>query len=70
MEILNNIWSALNSPNEILINLLAIPATAFEYYLTMLLFIHIIKISPSFKQKIIYVTITTCISIFTMFFII
>ena len=69
MEILNNIWTAISSSNENLINFITIPATAFEYYLTMLLFIYFIKIFPTFKQKTIYLSITTCISIFTTFFV-
>ena len=57
MEFLNNIWMAISTPNEILINILLIPASFIENYLIMLLFSSILKISISKKQQLLYVFI-------------
>ena len=43
IEILNNLWIALSTPNELLINLFAIPAGFMENYLLMKLFITFFK---------------------------
>ena len=37
MEILNNIWLSLNTPNMDLLNIIAIPSTILEYFIMMLL---------------------------------
>lgn len=57
MEILNNIWMALSTPNEGLIDIIAIPIFFIENYLGMLLFSCILDIKNTIKQKIIYVTL-------------
>ena len=69
MEILNNIWTALSTPNEGLINILMILVTFPENFLTMHLFLAILNIKSSKKQKTKYVFSIALISIFNMFFI-
>lgn len=69
MEILNNIWMALSTPNEGLLNLIFIPAALIENYLTLLLFASILNISINAKQKLQYVISTSCICILSLLFI-
>ena len=69
MEFLNNIWIAISTPNEGIINILAIPSTLLENLLIMYLFISILGISASKKQKITYVILMSCISLVSMYFI-
>ena len=57
MEILQNIWTALTTPNEGLINILLIPLSFLELTLNMLLFTTILNIEATKKQKYIYVII-------------
>lgn len=51
MEILNNIWMAVSTPNESLINIIAIPAVIIENFLIMSLFISILHISANDIRK-------------------
>lgn len=69
MEILNNIWMALSTPNEGLLNLIFIPAALIESYLILLLFASILNISINTKQKLQYMISTSCIAIINIFFI-
>ena len=69
MEILNNIWLSLNTPNMDLLNIIAIPSTILEYFIMMLLFIYLTNISSNVKQKIIYIVSMSFISLFTLTFI-
>ena len=69
MEFLNNIWIAISTPNEGLLNILLIPAGIIENLLIMYLFISILGISASKKQKITYVILMSCISLVSMYFI-
>ena len=69
MEILNNIWLALSTPNETLLNIIFIPSALVENYLTLILFIYIFDISANSKQKLQYVILTSCISIFSIIFV-
>lgn len=55
MEILNNIWNALSTENEILIKILCIPTVIIEAFLSLLLFTHFLKISYSKEQKFTYI---------------
>lgn len=68
MEILNNIWTALNMSNEELINGLALPLMFIESYLSILLFINILDLKISSKQKILYIFLTTCEGILSLKF--
>ena len=69
MEILNNLWLSLSTPNMNLMNIIAIPVTLLEHFFMMLLFIHIANITTTFKRKLIYILSMTFISLFTMTFI-
>lgn len=69
MEILNNIWTVLSTENEVLINFLSVPLLIIEQTLTMLLFLTILNISSTRKQKLIYLLITVPIGIICTFFI-
>ena len=69
MEILNNIWLAISTPNETLINIIGIPAMLFENFLIMSLFTAILDIIPIKSQKLIYILSLSIIGIFTMYFI-
>ena len=69
MEILNNIWNNISTPNEELVNLLTVPLFFVENYLIMTLFISILNISVTKKYKLIYVLIMSVIGIFTNNFI-
>ena len=70
MEILNNIWMAVSTPNETLINIIAVPATIVENFLVILSFCCILKLTLDVKQKIIYIVLTSIVSLFSMNFII
>jgi two-component system sensor histidine kinase AgrC len=63
MEILQSIWTALTTENEMIITLISIPLTFIEGYISMLLFTTILNISASRKQKIIYVLLMSLCSI-------
>lgn len=69
MEILNNIWMALSTPNEGLVNALALPFLLIENYLGLLLFSYILDIKTSKKKKIVYVLITALEGVISMNFI-
>ena len=63
MEVLNNIWIAISTPNEVLVNTLVIPLFLLEHYLTLFLFMSILDISCKRSNKIAYVLIMSVISI-------
>lgn len=69
MEILNNIWMAISTPNEGLLNILTIPLFFVENYLIMVLFISILNIKSTLTQKLVYVSLMSIISMFTTYFI-
>ena len=69
MQLLNNIWIALSSENPGLVDLIMISATIIEAYLFMGLFLIILDIESTKKQKIIYVSVISVVSVITMFFI-
>lgn len=69
MGILNNIWMAISTPNEGLLNILLIPAAIIENFLIMTLFVSILNTSSSTKQKLIYVVSTSIVSLISMYFI-
>ena len=55
MEIFNSIWTALSTPNEGLLSILLIPANIVEAIITMYLFLNVMGLNSTRKQKIIYV---------------
>lgn len=69
MEILNNIWVALSTPNTELLNILLIPAGFIEYFLSMNIFMNILNISTSSVKKFIYIISMTIISLLTLHFV-
>ena len=68
MELLNNIWNALTTPNETFSSILFAPITFIETTLLMLLFLSILNIQSSTKSKVLYVLIISIISIITNYF--
>lgn len=69
MQFLNNIWVALNTPNETLVNILVIPLFPIESTLLMYMFLIIFNINSNRKQKIIYMICNSFIGIINLHFI-
>ena len=55
MEILNNFWVALNTENEWLMSIIAIPLIFPEAYLSLLIFTSVLKIDFTKRQSLLYV---------------
>lgn len=69
MELLNNIWIALNTPNEGLITLIMGLASIVESILSLFLFTTLLNIKSSRLQKAIYIFGSSLIGIIAMKFI-
>ena len=69
MDLLNNIWVALSTPNEGLINLIFIVFNFIEMFVSMQFFITILNISCTRKQKLLYTVLTSLITCLTKIFI-
>lgn len=69
MEILNNIWAALSTENEMLINTFSIPCTFLESFIMFLLFTSILKINYTRRQKIIFVLLFALTTLSAYYFI-
>lgn len=69
MEILNNIWMAISTPNEGLANLIISPGGFIEAFLIMKIFLTLLEIKSTKKQKTIYVFVMTIIGIIAMYII-
>ena len=69
IQFLNNIWVALNTPNETLVNILVIPLFLIESTLLMYMFLIIFNINSNRKQKIIYMICNPFIGIINLHFI-
>ena len=68
MDILNNIWTAISTPNEVAINILIVILMFFiEAPLTFLLITNTFNIKHNFKQYIIYIFFTTLVGILSTF---
>ena len=65
MEILNNIWTALTTQNEELVQILLIPCTFLEVLLGMALFLNVLNINADKKQKLIYVILSSTSALLT-----
>lgn len=65
MEILNNIWSILTTPNQLITKILVSPFTFLEAYLFMMLFITILNINSSKRERISYVILSALSGIIT-----
>ena len=68
MEI-NNIWNALTSENPELVNLILRICTFIENYLSLNLFLSILNIESTRKQRILYVLVFSIIGILSSYFI-
>ena len=62
MEILQTIWTALTTPNEGLVNILAIPFAFIDVYVCMIFFTTILNIETNKKQQITYIVIFSIIA--------
>lgn len=69
MEILNNIWMSISTPNETIINILLILFSIIENVLIMFLFIYILNIKTTKKQKTIYIILSTLEGLISLYFI-
>ena len=67
MEILNNIWMALSTPNELNTQIITLPFTAIEAYIGMFLFLNILNITTTKKNKILYIAFSTLIPTINFF---
>lgn len=67
MELLNNIWNAISTPNEGLINIISIPANFIEVTFSLFLFSNLLNISSTFNKKLIHICICALGSIATFF---
>ena len=66
MDILNNIWMAISTPNEILANIIVSIGIFFENYLFISIFLTILNINSTNKQKIICILCMSIICIINM----
>lgn len=57
MEMLNNIWNILCTENNQLVNIITSPLLFVESYLSLCLFINLLNIKSSKKQKFLYVVL-------------
>jgi len=69
MEMLQTIWTALNTENEVLTNIIGIPSIFIEAYVSMLLFITLFNINSSKNKKTLYVIVVSVLGIFLRYFI-
>lgn len=67
MEILNNIWMAISTPNEGLVNVIVSLGSFVENFLIISIFITTLEITSNKKQKLICLLLMSFISIFTMY---
>lgn len=69
MEILNNIWTLLNTPNQLNVLMITLPFGLLETYIITTLFLTILNISTNRKNKVIYIVSTSLINAICKFFI-
>ena len=69
MEIFNNIWSALSTPNELIMSIVYIPFTFIESTIIMYLFLYILNIKADKRQKFLYVILSSIEGLITNNFI-
>ncbi len=69
MELLNNIWYALTTPNETLINIILVPSTIIEIIFTLIIFTTILNSEPTVTQKVLYVIFCSIITFINTYFI-
>ena len=69
MNILQTIWTALTTPNEMLFKIISIPLNYLDFYVGMLFFSAILNIQSTKKQKLIYVLVGGTVSTIITFLI-
>lgn len=69
MEILNNIWTAISTPNEELLNYIAIPFMFVETTMIMYLFIYLLNIKSNKLQRILFISLASLAGIISLLFI-
>ena len=69
MEVLNNIWTALTTENEIALKITTYPLTFIEGYLTFKLFTSVLNIQYTKRQKFIYIILASLLSLISISFI-
>ena len=62
MEIFQTIWTALTTPNEMMVTIFCLPLYFIEAIVNMLLFTTVLNINSSKKSKIIYVIVISLIA--------
>lgn len=68
MEILNNIWNVISTPNQMLLNILAIPLLIFiEIPISISLISNIFYVTFSWKQKCMYTLVTSIVGVISMY---
>ena len=67
MELLNNIWMALSTPNELIMNIITVPANFIEAFFVFKIFTLILDVKYSKKQLFVYVILSALSGIFTTF---
>lgn len=66
MDILNNIWNTISTPNEGIINALMIIATFIEAFLSMHFFLNLLNINSQRKERILYVLLISILALITL----
>ncbi len=69
MEMLNNIWSILCTKNIQMVTIITSPLMFIESFLILLLFVNLLNIKCSNKQKFIYIILSSICSIISSLFI-
>ena len=69
MELLNNIWMALSTPNELIMNVITVPANFIEAFFAFKIFTSILNVKSSNKQFFAYVVLCALSGIFSTFLI-
>lgn len=69
MEILNNIWGALNSPNVYIINVFVVCAAVIENFLILCFINNLFSLNANKMQKLIFISIISIIAILGTFII-
>ena len=66
MDILNNIWTAISTPNEDIVNIIALFLLIIEAPLSFSLIKHLFNINSTKKNMYIYITTISFVSIISM----
>ena len=69
MDLLNNIWTAVSTPNEGLIDAIFVIFNFIEMYVSMQFFTSILNITSSTRKKLLYTVLTGILTLLTKIFI-